>query len=169
MVRLVAVAQTAQDLDHLVDRRLLDAHLLEASLGAASARGTSGTRRASSRRWSGSSRRARSLGEDRRGVDRALGGAGADEIVELVDEQDDVAALLDLLHDLLQPLLELTPVLRARDERGEVERVDLLAMQKLGRSRGDPLREPSTTAVLPTPGSPIRTGLFFWRRERICA
>ena len=32
------------------------------------------------------------------------------------------------------------------------------------------LREarPSTTAVLPTPGSPIRTGLFFWRRERIC-
>src|SRR5438477_81045 len=27
---------------------------------------------------------------------------------------------------------------------------------------------PSTTAVLPTPGSPIRTGLFLVRRERIC-
>src|SRR5437870_13889432 len=27
---------------------------------------------------------------------------------------------------------------------------------------------PSTTAVLPTPGSPIRTGLFFVRRDRIC-
>src|SRR5215211_6565785 len=27
---------------------------------------------------------------------------------------------------------------------------------------------PSTTAVLPTPGSPISTGLFFVRRERIC-
>jgi hypothetical protein len=27
---------------------------------------------------------------------------------------------------------------------------------------------PSTTAVLPTPGSPMSTGLFFWRRERIC-
>jgi len=27
---------------------------------------------------------------------------------------------------------------------------------------------PSTTAVFPTPGSPISTGLFFWRRERIC-
>ena len=25
---------------------------------------------------------------------------------------------------------------------------------------------PSTTAVLPTPGSPMRTGLFFVRRER---
>jgi hypothetical protein len=30
------------------------------------------------------------------------------------------------------------------------------------------LARPSTTAVLPTPGSPIRTGLFFCRRERIC-
>ncbi len=27
---------------------------------------------------------------------------------------------------------------------------------------------PSTTAVFPTPGSPIRTGLFFVRRARIC-
>src|SRR5450759_4393782 len=28
--------------------------------------------------------------------------------------------------------------------------------------------KPSTTAVLPKPGSPIKTGLFFVRRERIC-
>ena len=28
--------------------------------------------------------------------------------------------------------------------------------------------KPSATAVLPTPGSPISSGLFFWRRERIC-
>ena len=27
---------------------------------------------------------------------------------------------------------------------------------------------PSTTAVLPTPGSPTSTGLFFWRRDRTC-
>ncbi len=27
---------------------------------------------------------------------------------------------------------------------------------------------PSTIAVLPTPGSPIKTGLFFFRRERTC-
>ena len=27
---------------------------------------------------------------------------------------------------------------------------------------------PSTIAVLPTPGSPIRTGLFFVLRDRIC-
>src|SRR5439155_26289677 len=70
-------------------------------------------------------------------------GAGADEIVELVDEQDDVAALLDLLHDLLQPLLELAAVLGAGDEGGEVERVDLLALQQLRHlAVRDPLREP---------------------------
>ena len=28
--------------------------------------------------------------------------------------------------------------------------------------------KPSAMAVLPTPGSPRMSGLFFWRRERIC-
>ncbi len=72
-----------------------------------------------------------------------FGGARADEVVQLVDEQDDVAALGDLLHDLLQALLELAAVLRAGDERGQVEAVDLLALQQLGHvAGGDPLREP---------------------------
>src|SRR5918999_273368 len=70
--------------------------------------------------------------QDRGCVDRALGGACADEVVELVDEQDDVAALGDLLHHLLQALLELTAVLRPGDERREVEGVDLLALEELG-------------------------------------
>ena len=65
-------------------------------------------------------------------ADRALRRAGPDEVVELVDEQDDVAALGDLLHHLLEALLELTAVLRSRDERGEIQRVDLLALQDLG-------------------------------------
>jgi hypothetical protein len=63
--------------------------------------------------------------------------------VELVDEQDDVAPLLDLLHHLLEALLELAAVLRARDERSEVERVDLLPLQELRHlACGDPLCEP---------------------------
>ena len=75
-------------------------------------------------------------------VDRALGGAGADEVVQLVDEQDDVAALGDLLHHLLQALLELAAVLRAGHERGQVERVDLLVLERLGHlARGDALGE----------------------------
>jgi hypothetical protein len=71
-----------------------------------------------------------------------VGGARADEVVELVDEQDDVAALGDLLHHLLEALLELAPVLRPRHERGQVERVDLLALEQLGDvAARDPLGE----------------------------
>ena len=141
VVRLVAVAETAEDLDGVVDGRLLDAHLLEAALESGVALEVLAVlverRRADRLQLAAGERRL----EDRGRVDRALGRARADEIVELVDEQDDVAALLDLLHDLLQPLLELAAVLRAGDESGEVERVDLLALQDLGHLvRGDPLR-----------------------------
>src|SRR5918999_858977 len=60
--------------------------------------------------------------------------------MELVDEEDDVAALRDLLHDLLQPLFELTAVLRAGDECGEVKRVDLLPLQELRDLVGEDAR-----------------------------
>ena len=68
----------------------------------------------------------------RRRVDRAFGGAGADERVQLVDEQDDVAARADLLQHLLEALLEVAAVAGAGDERAEVERVELLALERLG-------------------------------------
>ena len=70
--------------------------------------------------------------EDRGRVDRALGRAGADQRVQLVDEQHDVAAGLDLLEHLLQALLEVTAVARAGDQRAEVEAVDLLVLERLG-------------------------------------
>ena len=138
VVRLVAVAQAAQDLNRLVDRRLVDAHLLEAALERGVALEVLAVlverRRADRLDLAACERRL----EDRGCVDRALGRAGADEVVELVDEQDDVAALGDLLHHLLQALLELTAVLRPGDERREVEGVDLLALQELGHlARGD--------------------------------
>ena len=144
VVRLVAIAQSAQDLDGLVDRGLLDAHLLEAALERGVALEVLAVlverRRADGLDLPARERRL----EDRGSVDRALGGAGADEVVELVDEQDDVAALGDLLHHLLQALLELTAVLRPGDERREVERVDLLALEDLrdlarGDARGESL------------------------------
>src|SRR5690606_32169116 len=62
----------------------------------------------------------------------AFGGTGTDQRVQLVDEQDDVAARLDLLEDLLQPLFEVTAVARTRDQRAEVQRVQLLVLQCLG-------------------------------------
>ena len=138
VVRLVAVAEAAQDLDGVVHRRLVDADLLEAALEGGVALEVLAVlverRRADRLQLAAGQRRL----EDRGRVDRAFGGAGADEVVELVDEENDVAALGDLLHHLLQALLELAAVLRARHERGQVERVDLLVLQELGHLvRGD--------------------------------
>ena len=63
-------------------------------------------------------------------VHRALGGAGADHGVELVDEQDDLALRVgDLLQDRLQPLFELAAVLRPGDERAHVEGDDAFVLQ----------------------------------------
>ena len=94
VVRLVAVAQAAQDLHGVVDRRLVDADLLEAALERCVALQVLAVlverRRADRLQLAAGECRL----EDRGCIDRALGGARADEIVELVDEQDDVAALL---------------------------------------------------------------------------
>ena len=77
------------------------------------------------------------------GVHGALRRARADHGVQLVDEQDDLAlGVLDLLEHGLQPLLELAPVLGARDERAQVERHDLAVLEALGHvAAHDPLRE----------------------------
>ena len=142
VVRLVALAQAPQDLHRLVDRGLFHADLLEAPLerGVALEVLAVLVERGRADRLQLAARERRL--EDRGGVDRALGGARADEVVELVDEQDDVAALGDLLHHLLQALLELAPVLGAGDERREVERVDLLVLEQLGHfAARDALRQ----------------------------
>ena len=140
MVGLVAVAEAAQDLHGVLDRRLVDLDLLEAALErrvALEVLAVLVERRGADRLELAA--RQRRL-QDRGRVDRALGRARADEVVELVDEQDDVAALADLLHDLLQPLLELAAVLGAGDQGGQVEGVDLLVLEQLRHLVGrDPL------------------------------
>ena len=97
--------------------------------------------------------------EDVGGVDRALGRARADEGVQLVDEEDDrCPPTADLVHDRLQALLELAAVLGAGHHGGQVEGDHPLVEQGLGHLRRRTMRcaRPSTMAVLPTPGSPIR-------------
>ena len=67
------------------------------------------------------------------GVHGALGGAGADDGVQLVDERDDLAlGVGDLLQHGLQPLLELAAVLGPGHHRRQVEGDEPLVLQALG-------------------------------------
>ena len=54
--------------------------------------------------------------------------AGADHGVDLVDEHDGVGMRLELLDDLLQALLEVAAIARARQQRAHVEREDRRAV-----------------------------------------
>ena len=45
-------------------------------------------------------------------IKRALRTTGADERMDLIDEENNVLRLDDLIHDILEPLLELTTILR---------------------------------------------------------
>ena len=132
MVRLVAIAKPSQNLDGVIHRRLVDPDLLKPALERRVALEVlailvecgraDGLELTARERWL----------EDRGRVDGALGCAGPNEVVQLVDEEDDVAPLADLLHHLLQALLELAAILRPGHKRSEVERIDLLALQELG-------------------------------------
>ena len=140
VVGLVAVAKPAQDLHGVLDRRLLHLDLLEAPLQGGVALEVLAVLVERGR----ADRLELTTGErgleDRGRVDRALGRSRADQVVQLVDEQHDVAALADLLHDLLEPLLELSAILGAGHQGGQVEGVDLLALEQLGHLVGrDPL------------------------------
>ena len=66
------------------------------------------------------------------GVDGALGAAGADQRVQLVDEQDGVLGPADLVHDRLDAFLELAAILGAGDHHGQVEHDDAAVAQQLG-------------------------------------
>ena len=137
VVLLVALADAEEDVDRLLESRLLDHHRLEAALEGGVAldvlavlveRGRADALQLAARqRWL----------EDVRGVDGALGRARANERVQLVDEQHRVVGVAQLLDDLLEALLELAAVLGAGDEAADVEREDALVEQRLGHVAGD--------------------------------
>ena len=111
-----------KDLDRLVDRRLGHEHRLEPPLERRIALDVLAVlvqgRRPDHVQLAAGQRRL----EHVPGVHRTLGSPGADDRVHLVDEENDLALVLGHLVDhRLQPLLELAPVLRARDQAGQVE------------------------------------------------
>ena len=132
VVDLVALLQPAQDRDRVVDVGLVDEHRLEAPrqrrvlldvLAVLVERGG-----ADAVQLAAGQRRLEHVG----GVHRPLGLAGTDQRVQLVDEQDHVAlAVLHLLQQGLQPLLELAAVLGAGDQGAEIERQQPAVAQRL--------------------------------------
>src|SRR6202020_753187 len=142
MVCLVAVPQALEDLDGVLHRRLTDLDRLEPAfqrgvlldvLAVLVERGRADGLQFATGQF---------VLEDRRRVDRTLGRTRTDQRVQLVDEQDDVAAGVDLLEHLLQALLEVTALRAAGHQGTEVEGVQLLVFQGLGNlAVHDRLRE----------------------------
>ena len=139
VVLLVARLERGQDLDRVLDARLLDIDGLEATLegrvlgevlaeflGRGGADNLEGT--------------AREHGlEHGARVDGALGRTGTDDGVHLVNKQDDVVSLGGLLDHVLEALLKLTAILGARNEARQVERPDVLVHEVLGHVAGSDL------------------------------
>jgi hypothetical protein len=144
VVRLVALLEPAEDRDRAVDARLAHVHRLEAALergvlldvlAVLVERG-----RAHDAQLAARERRLEHVAR----VGRALGLARADDGVQLVDEDDELALRVgELLEHRLEPLLELAAVLRAGEHRADVERHERLVAQRLGHvAVDDALREP---------------------------
>ena len=170
LVELLEIGlQALQDLDGVRHRRLVDVDLLEAAHQGAVlleilAVFLVGGRADAAQRARGERRL-----QQVRGIHRAARGrAGADHRVDLVDEQDRLGMGLDLLHHLLQALLEIAAIAGAGEQRAHVEREDRRVVAALPAPRRVTIlrARPSAIAVLPTPGSPTSSGLFFWRRHR---
>ena len=133
VVRLVFFLEAAEDVDGVLDVGFADVDDLEAALEGGvffdvlavlvEGGGADGTEAAAGER--GLEHVAR--------VHGAFGGPGADEGVELVDEEDDLAVrLFDLLEHGFEAVFELSAELGSGDHGAEVEGADALVAEDLG-------------------------------------
>ncbi len=137
-MRLVALLETTQDRDRVLGRGLLDEHRREAALERGVLFDVLAVliqcRRADAAQLAAGQHRL----EEIRRVDCSLGSAGPDDRVQLVDEEDHPAgALPDLGEHGLEPFFELAAVLRAGEQRADVERPDAPVLESLGDVAGD--------------------------------
>ncbi len=125
VVLFEALLQSLQDLDGLLHRRLLHVDLLEATgqrpvlLEDAAELLIGGG--ADAAQVAGGQHRLDQVGRIHDATGRR---AGADDGVDLVDEQDRMGLALELREHRLEPLLEIAAILRARHQRAQIERVD---------------------------------------------
>ena len=131
VVRFVLIAQALQDQEGVIQGRLLHLDWLEAALQGGilfdvlavflKGRSTDGLQLATSQ-----------LRLEQRGsIDSAFSSTSTNQGVDLIDEQDDVAALVNLLEHLLQAFLKVTAVTGAGNQGAQVERVKLLVLEGL--------------------------------------
>ena len=99
-------------------------------------------------------------------VARARGAAGADERVRLVDEQDDRVGLCWTSSMTERRRCSNSPFIEAPACISPISSACSRTPRSAGGTRPatSACAKPSTTAVLPTPASPVRIGLF-WRRR----
>ncbi len=135
VVLLEALAQALDDLDGVLDAGLRHVDLLEAArqrpvlLEDAAVFLVGGA--ADAAQLAAGQHRLEQVG----GVHHAAaGGAGADDHVDLVDEQDRARSAGQLGDDALEALLEVAAVLGAGDQAAEVEAVDHAVAQQLGHA-----------------------------------
>ncbi|MCY1171418.1 hypothetical protein D9M73_115280 [compost metagenome] len=136
--------QPGQDLDGILDRRLVDVDLLEAPQQRAVLLEMV-AELLIRRRTDAADRPARQSRLEQVGrIHRAAaGGTSADHGVDLIDKQDRVRQLFKLVDDGLQPLLKITAIARAGEQRAHVERIDDRGQQHLGHFALDDLaRQP---------------------------
>src|SRR5262249_45056314 len=118
---LVAILDAEQDLDRLALAGRIDLDRLEApperAVLLALLPGFGGGRRADAADLAA----AQGWLQDVRRIERPFRRAGADQRVQLVDEDDDVRVVGQLFHDRLEALFELTAILRPGDDQRDVE------------------------------------------------
>ena len=143
VMRFVARFQAAEDRDGVVDRGLADIDGLKAALEGGIffdvlavfvERG-----RADATEFAAGEGGLEKVGR----VGGAFGGACADHRVQLVDEQDHAAfGRLDFAEDGFEAVFEFAAILRAGDQRAEVQRDDALVFEAVGHvALHDPQRE----------------------------
>src|ERR1700682_1764422 len=132
---LVALAQSAKDADGVLDVRLAHHHRLEPALQGRVFFYVLAvfveSRSPDSAQLASGECRLEQVG----GINGALRGAGADQGMKLVDEQDHLAiGAFDLLEHCLEAVLKLAAKLRACDEGSQIERDDPLTLEALGHA-----------------------------------
>ena len=154
VVPLVIGLEATQDLDRILDGRLVDVDLLEAADQCSVLLEIIAVLLVGRRPDTADDAAGKCGLEQIRGVHRsAAGGAGADDGVDLVDEEDRPGLRFELGQHRLQSLLEIAAVARSGEQRAHVEGIDRRVREHLGNlALHDPARQPLGDGGFADPG-----------------